>query len=124
MKIIKLPLLLMFMALLFGSCQQDQALQNREQSVSARSTDDDDDTLESDSNDEGAVEIEIEPSTLPEQILQAIQNRYPGAVLTEADQLAWDDGSITYDVEFELNGDEIEAMFDVTGNFLGEETDE
>jgi hypothetical protein len=81
-----------------------------------------DDDDESDGDDEN--EREINPEELPQVIKDAIAQKYAGAELLEADEITQKDGSLTYDVEIKVNGEIIEVMYDVQGNFLGIEIDE
>ncbi len=69
-------------------------------------------------------EIEIDPQTLSDAIKNDIQNRYAGAQLLEADEITRPDGSLTYDVEIQHQGQITELMYDAQANFLGLEVED
>ena len=115
--------LLVFVLSALFACQQSQPLRSEDGAVSIRMEDDDETEGAGQDDTEEASEVEIVPSTLPSEITLAIDARYPGARIREADKLSWPDGNTTYDVEISYKGETIEAMFDASGAFLGEEED-
>ncbi|GAB4251002.1 MAG: hypothetical protein Kow0079_04650 [Vicingaceae bacterium] len=80
---------------------------------------DDEDDMDDDENEKS-----IEVSQLPESISKAIFQRYNNAKLIEADEITHEDGSITYDIEIENNGENFEVMYDINGNYMGVEQDD
>ena len=119
MKATFLTAVAMCLVICFG-CQQDTGLRSHDDAISVRS---DGVEAEDESADdwEEAQETEIDPSTLPRAITGAVESRYPGALIKEADKLTWADGSVTYDVEILFDGETLEPMFTASGVFLGEE---
>jgi uncharacterized membrane protein YkoI len=79
---------------------------------------------EDEDDDDGENEREISTDIIPQPVKDNIASQYPGAKLLEADEITIPDGSITYDVEIESNGNITELMYDAQGNFLGVETDD
>ncbi|MBN2730129.1 MAG: PepSY-like domain-containing protein [Bacteroidales bacterium] len=75
-------------------------------------------------DNDGENEVEINPADLSQGIKDDIESRYPGAELLEADEIKLEDGSITYDVEIEHNGEVFEVMYDSDAKFLGIEEDD
>ncbi|MFN0274818.1 MAG: hypothetical protein ACKVPJ_03655 [Chitinophagales bacterium] len=75
-------------------------------------------------NDDDENERSIKISELPDAVLSAINEDYPGAQLLEADEITHPDNSLTYDVEMKFEGAVIEVMYDAEGNFLGVEEDD
>jgi hypothetical protein len=76
-----------------------------------------------DEDDDEENEKEISISELPQTIKDDVASRYPGAVITEADEVTLNDGTLRYDVEIKLDGREIDLVYDSEGTFLGEEND-
>lgn len=75
-------------------------------------------------DDDGENEVEINPADLSQGIKEDIESRYPGAKLLEADEITLEDGSNTYDVEIDHNGEVFEVMYDSDAKFLGIEEDD
>ncbi|MCB9019748.1 MAG: hypothetical protein H6546_05410 [Chitinophagales bacterium] len=75
-------------------------------------------------DDDEENEQEIDPMTLPGVILSDVASRFSGAEIQEADQITHEDGSVTYDVEFMLGGEEMEVMYQADGTYLGPEADD
>ena len=61
----------------------------------------------------------ISSSQVPEAVLNAFNEKYPGAAVSEWKKL--DNGN--YKVEFSFNGDKWESTFSATGGLLKEERD-
>lgn len=81
---------------------------------------DDEDDMDDDEENEKSIEV----SQLPESVSKAIFQKYNNAKLIEADEITHEDGSITYDIEIENNGENFEVMYDVNANYLGVEQDD
>jgi hypothetical protein len=84
----------------------------------------DDEDKEDDMDDDEENEKSIEVSQLPESVSKAIFQKYNNAKLIEADEINHEDGSITYDIEIENNGENFEVIYDINGNYLGVEQDD
>lgn len=80
------------------------------------------DMMEEEEADENEREISIE--AIPQNVKDAIAKKYPGYSISEADEVTAEDGSVSYDVEIEKEGSELEVMYSSKGEFLGEEMDE
>jgi len=78
--------------------------------------DDDSEDDDDDSDDEGDDDDEVDPSQLPQTILDYLAANYPNVGIDEAE--LDDDG---YEIELE-NG--VELYFDLDGNFLGSDDDD
>ena len=81
---------------------------------------DDGDDDEDDDDDDGR-EVEISVSELPEAVKSAIAAKYSNAGLIEADEITYENGEITYDIEIRYEGKVIEVMYSAKGEFLGVE---
>lgn len=78
----------------------------------------------SESNSEEENEREIKIADLPVAITDNIAREFPEGTIKEADEVTQKDGSLTYDIEVEVNGKVVEYMYDAKGNYLGEEIDD
>ena len=67
------------------------------------------------------AETELSPEALPDVVLMALANTYPDYGVTEAYQLEYADGTVQYEVELELDGDDFEVIIDAEGNVLCED---
>jgi hypothetical protein len=67
-----------------------------------------------------ASEFEIAASEVPDSVLTAFKNKYPGA--TEAEwEVEKKDGKLYFEAEFKINGKKKEAYFRPDGTFGMEE---
>jgi hypothetical protein len=69
-------------------------------------------------------EQEISLDELPQVVKSAINEKYPGAKLLEADEVIQPEGKLIYDVEINHKGNKLEVMYDTNGNYLGIDSDD
>ena len=120
MRLLMMMMLVMFFV--FTSCNQENVVpesaaatvdNNVEVSTEDAEMGEEEEGYEDGDEEDEEEGQEIDPSQLPQPILDYISENYPNALIEEAEQYA--DGS--YEVELD---NDVELLFDSNGNFLGE----
>lgn len=128
MKTLSTLILFFSFAFLVGCGESENASHNSEDQETVDRNESDhsgiDKPLSEGDDDAGSIEKEIDPSSLPASIKEAIESKYPGSELIEADEITHADGKVTYDVEIKHDDSITELMYDAEANFLGIEADE
>ncbi len=74
--------------------------------------------------DDDENEREIAIANIPEAVTMALSAKVEAYTILEADEITHEDGSVTYDVEIDVNGTTEEHMFASDGSYLGMEVDD
>lgn len=69
------------------------------------------------------TETEIKVSDLPASVSDYIAKNYPGKKIKEAAKIVDDKGSLSYEAEIKKGKEDLDLLFDQSGNFLREAKD-
>ena len=69
------------------------------------------------------TETEIKVSALPATVSDYIAKNYPGQKIKEASKIMDDKGTLSYEAEIKKGKEDLDLIFDQSGNFLREAKD-